>query len=189
MAIKTISLYTGSSYCKNDPDFQKRCIKATKEMARIAGQEADIVQYGGGLYGHLLDVMEEVGKVGGKMRALISPAFYDPNEQYPDYVDVVKLDDDQQRTKEFLSADGHIVTPGGDGTICEAFFSHNDNLSRLYSGGVMKPVTILNLDGYYDGLKDWFTKAVAVGYSNAERQSNLHFLKTPRAVQRQLWPK
>lgn len=189
MSIKTISLYTGSSYCKNDLDFQKRCIRATKEMARIAGQEADLVLYGGGLYGHLQDVMDEVGKVGGKMKALVSPAFYDPNEQYPSHVELVKLADDQERTKAFLSADAHIVTPGGDGTICEAFFSHNDNLSRLYSGGQMKPVAIMNLNGYYDGLKAWFATAAAVGYSNAERQSKLHFLATPKAVQKQLWPK
>jgi|GEM_PF-2285632 len=189
MSVKTVSLYTGSSYCKNDPAFQARCVAATKEMARLAGGNADLVLYGGGQYGHLQDVMDEVGKIGGQMQALISPAYFDPKEVYPSHVDVKQVIDDQERTKLFLGADAHIVTPGGDGTICEAFFAHNDNLAKLFGGGEMKPVAILNLDGYYDSLRDWFAKASAVGYSNADRQKNLHFVDSPDAVAQLLWPK
>ena len=189
MSVKTVSLYTGSSYCKNDPAFQARCVAATKEMARLAGGNADLVLYGGGQYGHLQDVMDEVEKIGGQMQALISPAYFDPKEVYPSHVDVKQVIDDQERTKLFLGADAHIVTPGGDGTICEAFFAHNDNLAKLFGGGEMKPVAILNLDGYYDSLRDWFAKASAVGYSNADRQKNLHFVDSPDAVAQLLWPK
>jgi predicted Rossmann-fold nucleotide-binding protein len=186
--IKTVSLYTGSSYPKNDEDFKAVSIAETKKMAQLVGKHADLVFYGGGLYGHLKDVMEEVGAMGCKMKALISPAFFDPKELYPDYVDVVQVADDQVRTQMFLSADAHIVTPGGDGTICEAFFSHNNNLSNLFSGQAMKPVCLLNLDGYYDGLKNWFEQAAKVGYSNDERQKQLCFLSDANQIAKHLWP-
>lgn len=189
MTHKVVSIYTGSSYPKHDAAFAKRCAEATKEMARLAGQNADIVQFGGGQYGHLLDVMNEVGKVGGRMRALIPPAFYDPKEVYPNFVEVVMVPDDVTRWRKFLDSDAHIVTPGGDGTVCEAFFSHNDNLSKLYGGGEMKPVAVMNLDGYYDHLQAWFNHAASVGYSSPERQEKLNFLSSPQAVANHLWPK
>lgn len=187
--VKIVSLYTGSSHPKIDTPFKARSIAATIEMARYAGLNADIVQYGGGLYGHLLDVMEEVGRVGGKMRALISPAYYDPNEIYPDHVEVVQVKDDVERAQKFLKAEAHIVTPGGDGTICESLLSHNDNLARLFSDRALRPVTLLNLDGYYDDHRALFKKAADYGYSSAERQKELKYFDTPKAVASYLWTK
>ena len=128
---KSISVFCGSSYPKSSD--AEVYINDIKNLGAILGREKLLVRYGGGLYGHLKDLMESVGQAGGTMEALISPAYFKEDEIYPDYVSVQKLSDDIKRMKGFLKSDAYILTPGGDGTFSEAWLSHNDNLARLFS--------------------------------------------------------
>ncbi len=180
MTIETISVYCGSSYPTGEkaPTY----IKAIKDLGSALGEKPVLVRYGGGLYGHLQDLMEEVGHKGGKMQALLSSAYFKPEEIYPPHVEVIQVDSDLERAELFLGSDASIVTPGGDGTFSESCFSHNRNLSRLFSQQSMKPVVFLNIDGFYDNVKAHFEQMAAVGYSNEKRQAALHFVPSVKAA-------
>ena len=100
MTIEKVSVYCGSSYGNDN-----QIIDDIKELGRLLGTNAKLVLYGGGLYGHLQDLMDGVGETGGKMNAILSPAYYDPKEVYPGHVTVVQVKDDEERIKTFLEGD------------------------------------------------------------------------------------
>jgi len=181
--MEKISVFCGSSY-GNDAQVKQDI----KDLGVLLGKKAACILYGGGLYGHLQDLMDSVGQAGGRMEALISPAYFDESEVYPDYVTVIKVRDDEERIKKFLEADAFVVTPGGDGTLAESFFAHNRNLSALFQKSALKPVIFLDTNGFYTHLKEHFKQMSRLGYSNEKRQGALHFETTPQAVITRLWP-
>ena len=103
MSIETVSVYCGSSY----PTGAKApvYIKAIRDLGHALGGKSIHVRYGGGLYGHLQDLMEEVGNQGGKMQAILSSAYYDPKEVYPPHVEIVRVDSDLERAEKFLESE------------------------------------------------------------------------------------
>ncbi len=181
--IKEVSIYCGSSY-----GHDMGIVDAVKDMGRRLGQHTELIRYGGGMYGHLQDIMDSCGDAGGKMQAISCPAYFKEGVDYPDHVDVIKSKNDEDRIDMFLKSDAFVVTPGGDGTFAEAMFSHNRNISALFQGVAQKPVVFLNTNGFYDFLKLHFDHIKSAGYSNDERQNELHFAETPSDVIDILWP-
>jgi uncharacterized protein (TIGR00730 family) len=177
MTVNMVSVFCGSSYGKD-----KQIKKDIKELGRLLGDKASLVLYGGGLYGHLQDLMDGVGETGGNMQAIISPAYFDPKELYPPHVNVIRAKDDEGRIQKFLDADAFIVTPGGDGTFAEAMLSHNRNISALFQKEAGKPVVFMNTNNFYKHIKNHFKHMVTAGYSNNQRQQHLHFEPSPKKV-------
>lgn len=68
-----------------------------------------------------------------------------------------------KRKGEMLArADAAVALPGGLGTLDELF----DALAlRRIKGGHKKPIGILNINGYYDRLLDFFDCVKASGFS------------------------
>ena len=172
-----ISVFCGSSHGKD-----ARIIEDIKTLGLILGQTFHHINYGGGLYGHLKDLMDSVGKGSAKMSAILSPTYYDAKETYPSFVTVVKALDDEDRVNKLLDADAFVITPGGDGTLAEAFFSHNRNLSAVYDNKALKPTVFLDTNDFYKNLREHFKHMADLGYSNDKRQEQLHFEKTPQDV-------
>ena len=172
--IKNIAVFCGSSY-GNDPQIADDI----KRLGYLLGTRGTHVFYGGGLYGNLQDFMEEVGKSGGTMDAVLPPAYFKPDEIYPDHVNVIPVKSDEERIRHFLQAEAFIITPGGDGTTAEAFFAHNQNLSALFQKQTQKPMVFMNTNGFYKHLRGHFNHLVEQGYSNNDRQARLYFEKAP----------
>jgi len=172
-----VTVFCGSSHGKDS-----KIVSDIKDLGQRLGQNASHVLYGGGLYGHLQDIMDAVGSTNGTMDAILPPAYFDPTEVYPEHVNVIKVNSDEDRILEMLKADAFIVTPGGDGTLAESFFAHNRNLSALYENGKQKPIVFLNTNNYYKHLKAHFEQMSNVGYSNEKRQEQLFFEATPEDV-------
>jgi hypothetical protein len=183
MTIEKVTVYCGSLY-GND----KQIIKDIKELGRLLGKKAKTVLYGGGLYGHLQDLMDGFGETGGNMHAVLSPAYFDPGEKYPSHVTVIKVKDDEERVKAFLEGDAFVVTPGGDGTFAEAMFSHNRNLSALFLQQAQRPVVFMNTNEFYSNVIKHFEHMTNVGYSNEQRQDQLYFEATPASVIERIFP-
>lgn len=186
--IKTVTIFSGSSYPKVEGTFKDLAIAETKAVAHILGTKAQLVRNGGGLYGHLEDVINGVGKANGKIECIISDAFFKEDEVYPEHVTVIRTKDDVERQRHFLTSDAFVVTPGGDGTICESMLSHNDNIARLFQNAALKPVIWVNVSGYFNDLSAQFARAKEVGYSNNARQAQAHFVPNAQAMKEILWP-
>src|SRR5439155_201254 len=75
-------------------------------------------------------------------------------------------------------ADGFIALPGGFGTLEETF----EILTWAQLGIHAKPVGVLNVGGYWDGLRQLVGQAVAEGFVRPEYAELLMFAETPAAL-------
>ena len=83
------------------------------------------------------------------------------------------------RKDEFMSrSDAFIVLPGGVGSL--------DELAEIMAsnqlGIINKPVGILNTEGYYDHLLEWFNKAVNEGFISSENLKELLVSDSPEEL-------
>jgi uncharacterized protein (TIGR00730 family) len=72
-------------------------------------------------------------------------------------------------------ADGFIALPGGLGTLEETF----EVLTWAQLGIHDKPVGVLNVEGYYDGLLQWLSHTVRQGLVRREHLALLLFAAAP----------
>lgn len=75
-------------------------------------------------------------------------------------------------------ADGFIALPGGLGTLEETF----EILTWAQLGIHAKPVGALNVEGYWDGLRQLVGQAVAEGFVRPEYAELLMFAETPAGL-------
>ena len=156
--IKSMAVFCGSSKgTKNDYRHQ------AYELGSILAQEGIEIIYGGakvGLMGHLADgALAAKGKITG-----VIPKFLREKEIAHDrltrLIQVESMHERKQRMHEL--SDGVIALPGGYGTL-EEFF---ETLTWGQLGLHRKPVALLNINGFYDPLKQLADSMVREGFLN-----------------------
>ncbi|KAJ3316767.1 hypothetical protein HDV06_002894 [Boothiomyces sp. JEL0866] len=75
-------------------------------------------------------------------------------------------------------SDGFLVLPGGIGTLEEFFEIYTWLQLNIHS----KPIGIINVDGYYDGILMWLDRACADGIVSQAMRSNLIVARTAKEV-------
>ena len=136
-------------YCSSSSKIEKKYFDSTKELAKELIKENVEVVYGGGgggLMGHLADVIiDNGGKITG-----ISPKFMQDIEWTHKRLEKLELVDTMhERKSKFLeNIDAVIALPGGCGTLDELIEAIT--LKRL--GLFLKPIVIINTQGFYNPL-------------------------------------
>jgi uncharacterized protein (TIGR00730 family) len=87
---------------------------------------------------------------------------------------VVESMHDRKATMNAL-ADGFVALPGGLGTFEETL----EVLTWAQLGIHAKPIGVLNVEGYYDGLLRWLSHAVGDGFVRREHLALLLFADAP----------
>lgn len=137
-------------YCGANPGSNPNFHQATRNIANyLAARNIGLV-YGGakvGIMGMLADsVLESGGRVTGVIPKFLSSKEI-AHEGLTELIAVNTMHERKLKLQEL--SDGFIALPGGFGTLEELF----EVLTWMQLGLHHKPIGILNLDGYYDGLK------------------------------------
>ena len=142
--IRTIAVYCASSSQVRDSFFRE----AYRLGEILASEEVELV-YGDGGIGLMGELAKGVLSKGGKVTGVIPQFMVDEGWNNPDSTRtyVVETMHERKAMIERLS-DGMVAMPGGIGTFEELL----ECLTWKQLGLHVKPVVILNVDGYYDGL-------------------------------------
>jgi len=144
-------------YCSSSSKIEKKYFDCTKELAKEFLKENVEVVYGGGgggLMGHLADVIiDNGGKITG-----ISPKFMQDIEWTHKRLEKLELVNTMhERKSKFLeNIDAVIALPGGCGTLDELIEAIT--LKRL--GLFLKPIVIINTQGFYNPLLQMLERCV-----------------------------
>lgn len=144
-------------YCSSSSKIEKKYFDSTKELAKELIKENVEVVYGGGgggLMGHLADVIiDNGGKITG-----ISPRFMQDIEWTHKRLEKLELVDTMhERKSKFLeNIDAVIALPGGCGTLDELIEAIT--LKRL--GIFLKPIVIINCQGFFNPLIQMLERCV-----------------------------
>lgn len=141
--------------------------EAAAAVARyLAGQGIGIV-YGGGKVGLMGAVADAALSAGGEVIGVIPQSLMDKELAHvgATQLHVVKSMHERKQMMTDL-CDGVIALPGGFGTLDELF----ESLTWLQLGFHGKPIGLLNVAGFFDGLLGFITGAREAGFLRAEHE-------------------
>jgi len=144
---------------------------ATECAARGLG-----IVYGGGSVG-LMGVLADAALAAGTEVIGVIPAPLATKELAHASLTELRVVESMHERKATMNAlaDGFVALPGGLGTFEEAL----EVLTWSQLGIHAKPVGVLNVEGYYDGLLRWLSHAAGEGFVRREHLGLLLFADAP----------
>lgn len=163
--MKTLCIYCGSSIGAS-PVYASAARAMAAEMAR---RKISLV-YGGGNVGLMGVIADEMMKLGGDVTGVIPEALLDREIGHIGITRQLVVNDMHERKAMMAElSDGFIAMPGGIGTLEELF----EALTWSQIGFHRKPVGLLNVQGFYDGLIVFIRHLVAEGFLKREQATLL----------------
>ncbi|MEI9927676.1 MAG: TIGR00730 family Rossman fold protein [Sphingomonas sp.] len=157
-------------YCGSASPADRTYVEAARAVGRsLAGRGIGLV-YGGGKLGLMGAVADAVLGAGGEVIGVIPQALVDAEVAHRGLTELHVVETMHERKARFTElSDGFLTIPGGTGTMDELW----EALSWAQLGYHAKPVGLLNVAGFYDGLIEFWRHIGAVGFVRPQHQGLL----------------
>ena len=157
-------------YCGSASPTDPRYINCAREVGTTLAQRGIGVVYGGGKLGLMGAVADAAIKAGGEVIGIIPKALVALEVAHPGLSELHVVDTMHQRKQAFTDlSDGFLTLPGGTGTMDELW----EALSWAQLGYHAKPVGLLNVAGYYDGIVSYWMMMQDVGFLRPQHRDLL----------------
>ena len=144
-------------YCGARPGDEALFAETARQVGEWIGRHGGQLVYGGGSNGLMGIVADATLAAGGRVVGIIPQALVDKEWAHPHCTELHVVDTMHERKRMMAErADAFIALPGGIGTF-EEFF---EVWTWRQLGYHNKPVGLLNLNGYYDGLLAFLSSVV-----------------------------
>lgn len=169
--IRQVCVFCGSNV-GNDPAYRQ----AAEDMGIEIVRRSWGLVYGGGSVGLMGVVADAVLAAGGEVTGVI-PEMLATKELLHTGVTNMHVAPTMHARKALMeqSADAFIALPGGYGTFEELL----EIITWAQLGLHAKPIGLLNVCGFYDGLTAFFDHAIAAGFIKARHRNLIVTAKTP----------
>ncbi|MBA4256350.1 MAG: TIGR00730 family Rossman fold protein [Polaromonas sp.] len=136
-------------YCGSRPGMNPCFAQVAQEVGQWIGQHGGQLVYGGGNTGLMGEVARATLAAGGRVVGIMPKALVEREFANRDCTELHVVDNMHQRKAMMAErADAFLAMPGGIGTFEELF----EVWTWHQLGYHTKPVGLLNVEGYYDGL-------------------------------------
>ena len=163
-------------FCASSRMVDEKYYTDTRQLANILVKNEVTAVYGGGAVGLMGELADTMLHAGGQVEGVI-PEFMMKVEWGHKSIKKMTIVKDMHERKKLLidNTDGVIALPGGTGTLEELM--EVISLKRL--GKFVKPIIILNTDGFYDTLIEFFEKMIEEKFLRAEHRAMWTVIDTP----------
>ena len=169
--IKRLAVYCGSA-AGSQPVFAD-ATRAT--AAAMLSRGVDLV-YGGGRLGLMGLIADSVLAGGGRVYGVIPKALVQLEVAHNGVTELHTVETMHERKAQMTElADAFVALPGGIGTLDELFEAWSWNALGYHK----KPLCLLNVEGYWDGMIAFIDHAAECGFLSAERRKQLLVAQTP----------
>ena len=168
-------------YCGSRPGENEAYAEAAAAVGTWIGAHGGQLVYGGGRSGLMGTVAEATRQAGGRVVGVIPQALVD-KELANRQCDELHIVQTMHERKAMMAerSDAFIALPGGIGTFEELF----EVWTWRQLGYHDKPLGLLNVAGYYDGLLAFLNHSVASGFMGEWQMGLLHAASdTPTLLQ------
>ncbi len=171
--IKSVAVYLGATMPK-DPVFPN----AVKELGVELAKRGITLVFGGSREGTMTVLADAVLQHGGKAVGVFTRNL--PMDLlYQGLTETIITDDlSERKAKMFALADAVIGLPGSFGTWDELFDVLERSKMEIINKRVPKPIGILNLNGFYDGLGELIQCSIREGFTSKKYVNLLRFANT-----------
>ncbi len=172
--MKSICVYCGASIGANSI-----YADAARALAKTMVANGISLVYGGGNVGLMGVIADEVMRLGGSATGVIPKALLDKEIGHHGLTQLHVVKDMHERKAMMAElADGFIAMPGGIGTLEELF----EVFTWSQLGFHDKPIGLLNVDGFYEGLIRFLQHVVNERFLRAEQASLLIHEQNPEML-------
>ena len=170
-------------YCASSTELAPDYISAAKAMGQeLAEQDIGLV-FGGGRIGLMGTIADTVLEHGGEVIGVIPRKLQSLELEHKGCSELHVVDTMHERKQLMMDhADGFIAMPGGFGTLEELF----EVVTWAQLNFHMKPVGILNVNGFYDDLLRFIQRAVDEKFIREELRGLVVHEHHPSALIEQL---
>lgn len=163
--MKRLAVYCGSA-TPADPVY----VESARAVGRRFAERGIGLVYGGGRLGLMGAVADACLAAGGEVIGVIPTALVDAEVAHKGLSELHVVETMHQRKQAFTDlSDGFVTIPGGTGTMDELW----EAMSWAQLGYHGKPVGLLNVAGFYDGLLQFWEKMGEVGFVRAKHRGIL----------------
>ncbi len=163
--MKRLAVYCGSA-TPADPVF----IESARMVGRTLAARGIGLVYGGGKLGLMGAVADATLAAGGEVIGVIPDALVSMEVAHKGLTELHVVRTMHERKQAFTDlSDGFLTLPGGTGTMDELW----EALSWAQLGYHVKPVGLLNVAGFYDGLLAFARTMGEVGFLRPQHQGLL----------------
>ena len=176
--MKSIAVYCGAS-----PGADPVYADAARSLARVLVEHNIALVYGGGKVGLMGVIADEVLRLGGEATGVIPKALVEREVGHAGLTRLFVVKDMHERKAMMADlAEGFIAMPGGMGTLEELF----EMVTWAQLGIHAKPIGLLNVDGFYDGLARFVDHMVEQGFVRPAHAELLTLDASPDALVQRL---
>ena len=154
--MRTVCIYAGSLDGAR-PEYRQ----GAEAFARLLAGEGIGIVYGGGRAGLMGAIADAARAAGGRVTGVIPRQLVEREVAHED-LDDLRIVSSMHERKALMAelSDAFVAVPGGIGTLEELV----EVFTWAQLGMHAKPVALLDLDGYYRGLVEFFDHATAEGF-------------------------
>ena len=157
MSNQTHPAFSLCVYCGSRPGARPEFARVAHEVGTWIGKHGGQLVYGGGHNGLMGTVADATLAAGGRVFGIIPKALVEREWAHKGCSELHVVDTMHERKRMMAErSDAFLALPGGIGTL-EEFF---EVWTWRQLGYHDKPVGLLNVDGYYDGLMDFLRTSV-----------------------------
>jgi uncharacterized protein (TIGR00730 family) len=166
-------------YCGANAGVSPLYAEAARALGRAMVEQNLALVYGGGKVGLMGIIADEVLRVGGEVTGVIPTALVEREVGHTGLTRQFIVKDMHERKAMMASlSDGFIAMPGGMGTLEELF----EMLTWSQLGIHAKPIGLLNVDGFYDGLIGFIAHAREQGFIRPQHAALMMSESDPQAL-------
>jgi len=166
-------------YCGSRPGVHPAFAETARAVGEWIGQRGGQLVYGGGRNGLMGVVAEATLAAGGRVVGIIPKALVEKEWAHHGCTELHVVDTMHERKRMMAErADAFLALPGGIGTF-EEFF---EVWTWRQLGYHDKPVGLLNVGGYYDGLETFLRTGVEQQFMNAWQMELIRVGRDPATL-------
>ncbi|MBP1205150.1 uncharacterized protein (TIGR00730 family) [Duganella sp. 1411] len=166
-------------YCGANAGVTPAYAEAARALGRALADQNLALVYGGGKVGLMGVIADAVLAAGGEVTGVIPTALVEREVGHMGLTRQFIVKDMHERKAMMASlSDGFIAMPGGMGTLEELF----EMLTWSQLGIHAKPIGLLNVDGFYDGLIDFIAHASGQGFIRPQHAALMMSATDPQAL-------
>ena len=172
--IERVCVFCGSS-TGTEPAYVAAAVDLGERLARAG---IGLV-YGGGAVGLMGAVADACLAAGGEVTGVIPVGLFQKEVAHTGLTTLHEVDSMHDRKRLMYElADAFVALPGGLGTLEELA----EALTWNQLGILSKPVALLDVGGFWEGLVRWLTESVEAGFIRTEHAAVLRVVDDPAVV-------
>ncbi|MBO9452015.1 TIGR00730 family Rossman fold protein [Tropicibacter sp. R16_0] len=174
MTVKSVCVYCGSRFGAM-PAYSQ----AAETFGTLLANEGWRLVYGAGDVGLMGAVARAAQAAGGDTFGVIPTHLLDREVGKTDLTSFVVTETMHERKKVMImNADAVVVLPGGPGSLDEFF----EALTWRQLGLHDKPILVMNVNGYWDKLRDLMDQTMDQGFADASLGDFVTWVETPETT-------